>query len=115
LEHNQFSMMYFSGRALAYQRVREVSPEPGPLFRELSRSLADAFSAHPAMQRCPVFAHFDPGLAETLHEVLVSTLEREAHVLDPQLKRFAGEAALGLPANGTVLAAIAAAEQLLAP
>lgn len=114
LEQNQLSMMYFAGRALAYQRVREMSPEPEQLFRELSRSMADASATHPAMQRCPVFAHFDPGVTETLREVLVSTLEREAHLLDPQLKRFAGEAAIGLPANGSVLAAIAAAEQLMA-
>ncbi|NJC88751.1 MAG: hypothetical protein FIB02_09560 [Desulfuromonas sp.] len=114
LEQNQFSMMYFAGRALAYQRVREISPEPEQLFRELSRSLVDASATFPAMQRCPVFAHFDPGLTETLREVLTSTLEREVHVLDPQLKRFAGEAAIGLPASGTVLAAIAAAEQLMA-
>lgn len=114
MEQNQLSMMYFAGRVLAYQRVREISPEPEQLFRELSRSLVDASATYPAMQRCPVFAHFDAGLTETLRDVLVSTLEREVHVLDPQLKRFTGEATIGLPANGTVLAAIAAAEQLMA-
>jgi type IV pilus assembly protein PilM len=114
MENSQLSMMYFSARALAYQRVREMAPEPGQLFRELSRSLADASAAHPALPRCPVFAHVDPGLPATLRDVLESTLEREVRVLDPQLKRFAGEAAIGLPATGAVLAAISAAERLMA-
>ena len=112
VEGKQLSLMYFAGQALAYQRVREMTPEPEPLFRELSRSLVDA-AAHPAMQRCPVFAHFDPELPGGLREVLVSTLEREVRVLDPQLKRFSGGAPIGLPASGPVLAAISAAEQLM--
>lgn len=113
VENQQLSMMYLSGQILAYQRVREVAPDPEPLFRELSRSLADAAASHPAMQRCPVFTHLDPGLPVELREVLESTLEREVRVLDPQLKRFAGGASLGLPASGAVLAAISAAEQLM--
>lgn len=113
VENHQLSMMYFSSQTLAYQRVREMSPEPEPLFREVSRSLTDAAATHPAMQRCPVFAHLDPGLPGSLREVLESTLEREVRVLDPQLKRFVGGALIDLPASGTVLAAISAAEQLM--
>lgn len=115
VEKQQLSMMYFTARALAYQRVREMAPEPEQLFRELSRSLAEASTSHPAMQRCPVFAHIDPELPVSLREVLGSTLERDVRILDPQLKRFAGEAAAGLPANGSVLAAISAAERLMVP
>ncbi|TLM66053.1 MAG: hypothetical protein FDZ69_07700 [Deltaproteobacteria bacterium] len=113
VENGQLEMMYFAGKVLAYHRVRDLRAEPEPLFRELSRSLADAAATHPVMQRCPVFAHFDPDLPATLREVLASTLEREVRVLDPQLKRFAGGATIGLPANGGVLAAISAAEQLM--
>ena len=113
VETGQLAMMYFSGQALAYQRVREMSPEPEQLFRELSRSVVDAAVTYPALQRCPVFAHIDPALPATLRDVLSSTLEREVRVLDPQLKRFASGAPVGLPANGPVLAAISAAEQLM--
>lgn len=114
VEKQQLTLMYFAARALAYQRVREMAPEPEQLFRELSRSLADASASHPAMQRCPVFAHIDPELPASLREVLGSTLERDIRVLDPQLKRLAGEAAVSLPANGAVLAAVSAAERLMA-
>jgi len=113
VERRQFGMMYFSGRALAYQRVREIAPEPELLFREVSRTLAEAATTHPAMQRCPVFAHLDPELATSLGEVLTTTLEREVRILDPQLKRFAGGATVRLPAGGTVLAALGAAERLM--
>lgn len=113
VENHQLSMMYFSGQTLVYQRVREMSPDPEPLFRELSRALTDAGAAQPVTQRCPVFAHLDPDLPGSLREVLASTMEREVRVLDPQLKRLAGGASLGLPATGAVLAAISAAEQLM--
>ena len=91
--------MYFSGRALAYQRVREVTPEPEMLFRELSLALVEAAAAQPAMHRCPVFAHLDPELGSALRGVLSAALEREVRILDPQLKRFAGGVAIGLPAG----------------
>jgi type IV pilus assembly protein PilM len=113
VEQGQLNLMYFSGRALAYQRVRELRPEPAPLFQELSRTLVEAAATHPAMQRCPVFAHLDPELGVPVREVLVAASEREVLVLDPQLKRFAGGAAVGLPASGAVLAALGAAERLL--
>lgn len=113
LEQRQLGMMYFSGRLLAYQRAREIVPEPEAVFRELTRTLVEAAETHPAMQRCQVFAHLDPELPATLREVLATTLEREVRVLDPQLKRFAGAAAGGLPASGAVLAALGAAERLM--
>jgi type IV pilus assembly protein PilM len=113
VEAGQLGIMYFSGRALAYQRVRETTPEPEVLFRELTRTLAEAVAVHPAMQRCPVVAHLDPELAASVREVLASTLEREVRVLDPQLKRLAGGTAIGMPAGGAVLAALGAAERLM--
>jgi type IV pilus assembly protein PilM len=113
VEAGQLVIMYFSGRALAYQRVRETTPEPEMLFRELTRTLSEAVAVHPAIQRCPVVAHLDPDLSTSLREVLVSTLEREVRVLDPQLKRFAGGAAIGVTAGGAVLAALGAAERLM--
>jgi type IV pilus assembly protein PilM len=113
VEKNQLSMMYYAGRILAYQRVREMAPEPELLFREISRSLVEASATHPALQRCAVFAHVDPDLPGALRDILNSTFEREVRVLDPQLKRFAGGAAIGLPASGAVLAALGAAERLL--
>jgi type IV pilus assembly protein PilM len=113
VEQGQLGVMYFSGRALAYQRVREITPEPEMLFRELSLALVEAAAAQPALQRCPVFAHLDPELGIALREVLSAALEREVRILDPQLKRFAGGVAIGLPAGGAVLAALGAAERLM--
>jgi type IV pilus assembly protein PilM len=113
VEQRQLGMMYFAGRILAYQRVREIAPEPEALFRELSRTLVEAAETQPAMQRCPVFAHLDPELSVSLREVLAATLEREVRILDPQLKRFAGATSIGLPAGGAVLAALGAAERLM--
>ena len=113
VEQGQLEMMYFSDRALAYQRVREITPEPELLFRELSLTLVEAAATQPALQRCPVFAHLDPELGTSLREVLAAALEREVRVLDPQLKRFAGGATIGFPAGGAVLAALGAAERLM--
>lgn len=113
VEKRQLSIMYYLGRTLAYQRTKEMAPEPEALFRELTRSLAEACAGLPAMQRCAAFAHVDPELPTELAQLLAAALERDVRVLDPQLRRFAGGAALGLPAGGTVLAAIGAAEKLM--
>ena len=115
VEREQLSVMYVAGRTLVYQRVRDGEPKAEVVFRELTRTLADAAAAHPAMQRCPVFAHLDPELIPEVHVVLQSTLEREVRLLDPQLKRFAGGAVIGLPPSGAVLAALGAAERLMTP
>jgi len=113
VERRQLALMYIAGRALVYQRVRECAPEPELLFQELSRTLAEAAAVHPALQRCPVFAHLDPDQGSAVREVLAATTERELRVLDPQLKRFVGGATLGLPPSGSVLAALGAAERLI--
>jgi type IV pilus assembly protein PilM len=115
VECQQLSVIYVSGRALAYHRVRDGAPQGEVLFRELTRTFADAAAAHPAMQRCPVFAHLDPEAGTEVRDVLRSTCEREVRYLDPQLKRFAGGAVIGLPPNGAVLAALGAAERLMTP
>lgn len=114
VERDQLSLLYVAGRVLAYQRVRDGEPQAESLFRELTRTLADA-AAHPGMQRCPVFAHLDPELGGAVREVLQGTFEREVRYLDPQLKRFAGGAVIGLPPSGAVLAALGAAERLMTP
>jgi len=113
VERGQLGLIYIAARALVYQRVRECAPEPELLFRELSRTLAEAGAIHPALQRCPVFAHLDPDLGAAVHELLAAATERELRVLDPQLKRFAGGATPGLPPTGAVLAALGAAERLI--
>jgi type IV pilus assembly protein PilM len=115
VESGQLSLMYFTGKVLAYQRVRATPPEPEKLFQELSRTLVEAATSHPAMQRCPVFAHLDPEMGAPVREVLATTTEREVRVLDPQLKRFAGPATLSLSPTGAVLAALGAAERLINP
>jgi type IV pilus assembly protein PilM len=113
IERARLGMMYQAARVLAYQRVKELPSEPEGLLRELMRSLVEASAAHPGLQRCPVFAHIDPELPGPLHDALASIHEREVRRLDPQLKRFAGGAPVGLPANGALLAAIGAAERLM--
>jgi len=115
VERDLLSVLYVSGRVITYQRVRECVPKNGVIFRELARTLAEAAAAHPGMQRCPVFVHRDPELGMDVSEVLRGLLEREMRYLDPQLKRFAGGAVIGLPPSGTVLAALGAAERLMAP
>lgn len=115
VERDQLSVIYVAGRVLTYHRVRDGAPQAEVVFRELTRTLADAATAHPAMQRCPVFAHLDPETGAEVREVLQSALEREVRPLDPQLKRFAGGAVIGLPPSGAVLAALGAAERLITP
>jgi type IV pilus assembly protein PilM len=113
VERDLLVLMYVFGRALVYLRVREIAPEPELLFRELSRTLAEATASHSAVSRCPVFTHLDPDLGEPVRELLTATTEREVRILDPQLKRFAGGATFGLPPGGTILAALGAAERLI--
>ena len=114
VERDLLSVIYVSGRVIAYQRVRDCVPQSEVLFRELTRTLAEAAAAHPGLQRCPVFVHRDPEMGTEVSEVLRGLLEREMRYLDPQLKRFAGGAAIGLQPSGAVLAALGAAERLLA-
>lgn len=112
IEHGVLSLLYFSAGTLHYQRVRDVAAEPTVLFREVTRTLAEASAHHPGLQRCPVFAHLDPGLDEALTGVLRAAVEREVHQLDPQVRRFAGTVG-GVSADGGLLAALGAAERLM--
>jgi type IV pilus assembly protein PilM len=113
VERGLLSVIYVAGRALAYQRVREVPPEPELLFRELVRTLTEAAASCPGLVRCPVFAHLDPGLGEGVRDVLAAITEREVRVLEPHLKRFAGVVPAGLAPAGSLLAALGAAERLI--
>lgn len=113
VERGLLSVIYVAGRALAYQRVREVPPEPELLFRELVRTLTEAAASCPSLVRCPVFAHLDPGLGEGVGDVLAAITEREVRVLEPHLKRFAGVVPSGLAPAGSLLAALGAAERLI--
>jgi type IV pilus assembly protein PilM len=115
VERELLALMYVAGRILAYHRVREVSPEPELIFRELSRTIVEAAASHSSLQRCPVFVHLDPDLDMPICDVLTATTEREVRILDPQLKRFAGVASLNLSPAGTTLAALGAAERLINP
>lgn len=112
VEHGVLSLLYFSAGTLHYQRVRDVAAEPTVLFREVTRTLAEASALHPGLQRCPVFAHLDPGLDGALSAVLCAAVEREVHPLDAQSRRFAGTAG-GQAADGSFLAALGAAEHLM--
>lgn len=114
VERGLLGVMHFSGRMPVYQRVREVATEPELLFHELTRTLVEAGEAHPAIQRCAVFAHLDPELGAPLRDLLATVTEREVRILDSQLKRLAGGASIGLAPNGAVLAALGAAERLMA-
>jgi type IV pilus assembly protein PilM len=113
VERSQLSVIGMAGRTLAYQRVREMAPEPELLFRELTRTLTEAAASFPPLGRCPVFAHLDPGVGEPVRDLLAAITEREVRVLDPHLKRFAGLVPAGLAPAGAVLAALGAAERLI--
>ncbi len=112
IEEGVLTLLYFAAGSLRYQRVRDVGAEPTVLFREVTRTLAEASVHHPGLQRCPVFAHLDPGLDGALTGALRAAVEREVHPLDPQVRRFAGSVA-GLSADGGLLAALGAAERLM--
>jgi type IV pilus assembly protein PilM len=113
LESGRMIVQYFSGGALAYQRVREGSLERKKLFLELNRTLTEARSSCPAIMRCAVYVHLDSDLDEETGALLSACFEREVKILDPQFRRLPGSAAaLSLP-GGAMAAAIAAAERVI--
>ena len=113
LEAGRMIVQYFSGGALAYQRVREGSLERKKLFLELNRTLTEARSSCPAIMRCAVYVHLDSDLDEETAALLSACFEREVKILDPQFRRLPGSAAaISLP-SGAMAAAIAAAERLI--
>jgi type IV pilus assembly protein PilM len=114
METDRMSVQYFSGRALAYQRVREGSLGRDRLFRELNRTLAEAQASFPAILRCAVYVHLDTDLDDEMQALLSASFEREVKILDPQFKRLLGvETSNNLPPGGALAAATAAAESLM--
>ena len=128
LEGGLLSIQYVVGHGLCYQRVREFKANPERTFREISRSLVEAYAAFPGMKRCAVFAHVDAGLqiegdklttdSERKQgdyvQLLSAAFERDVKCLDPGLKRFSGEGKTGgLQPVGAVIAALGAAERMM--
>jgi type IV pilus assembly protein PilM len=114
LEQGMLSIQYVLGHNLCYQRVRELRMSPEIAFREINRTLVEAYEAFPSMKRCAVFAHVDPVLNAQIDTLLSSAFEREVKCLDPALKRFSGEGRTGgLQPVGSVVAALGAAERMM--
>lgn len=115
LEHGLLGLHYVLGHGMNYQRVRELKLTTEKAFREITRTLVEAYETYPSMRRCPVFAHIDPGLiGEDINDLLSAAFEREVKWLDPALRRFSGEGKTGgLQPTGSVIAALGAAEQMM--
>ena len=128
LENGLLSIQYVIGHSLCYQRVREFKANPERVFREINRTLVEAYAAFPAMRRCLVFAHIDADMESDvdklqmtttsstsgMEQLLAAAFEREVKCLDPSLKRFSGEMNTGsLQPLGSVIAAVAAAERMM--
>jgi len=114
LEQGMLSLQYVLGHSLCYQRVRELKMSPEKAFREINRTLVDAYESFPSMKRCAVFAHVDPVLSAEIDKLLSSAFEREVKCLDPALKRFSGEGRTGgLQPVGSIVAALGAAERMM--
>lgn len=114
LERGVMTIQYVVGHILCYQRVRDFRPDPERAFREINRTLVEAYDAFPAMKRCAVFAHVDPEIFDDVDKLLSSAFERDVKCLDPLLRRFGGEGRTGgLKPVGSVIAALGAAERLM--
>ena len=114
LEPGLLSIQYVLGQGLCYQRVSEFKPDLQRTFREINRTLAEAYKTFPAMKRCAVLAHVDPEMGDDIDKLLSAAFEREVKCLDPALKRFSGEGKTGgLQPVGSVVAALGAAERMM--
>lgn len=128
VEHGLLSIQYVVGHALCYQRVREFKANPERIFREINRTLVEAYETFPAMKRCAVFAHVDPEMEGDIDrlqadadkrpdgtvQLLGAAFERDVKCLDPGLRRFGGVGKTGgLQAGGAVVAALGAAERMM--
>ena len=114
LERGLLSIQYVLGSSLCYQRVREFSADPERIFREINRTLVEAYETFPAMKRCAIFAHVDPDMEGDIDKLLSAAFEREVKCLDPALRRFSGAGKTGgLQPVGSVVAALGAAERMM--
>ncbi len=114
LEHGLLSIQYVVGHSICYQRVSEFKANPERTFREINRTLVEAYETFPVMKRCAVLAHVDPGMEGDIGKLLSAAFEREVKCLDPALKRFGGVGKTGgLQPVGPVIAALGAAERMM--
>ncbi len=114
LERGLLSIQYVLGHGLCYQRVSEFKADPQRIFREINRTLVEAYKKFPAMKRCAVLAHVDPDMEGEIDNLLSAAFEREVKFLDPALKRFDGAVRTGgLQPVGSVVAALGAAERMM--
>lgn len=114
LEHGLLSLQYVVGHSICYQRVSEFKASPERTFREINRTLVEAYDSFPVMKRCVVMAHVDPGMEGDVDKLLSAAFKREVKCLDPALKRFGGNGRDGgLQPVGSVLAALGAAERMM--
>jgi type IV pilus assembly protein PilM len=114
LEHGLLSIQYVVGHSICYQRVSEFKANPERTFREINRTLVEAYKAFPVMKRCAVLAHVDPDMDGDTGKLLSAAFEREVKCLDPALKRFGGAGKTGgLQPVGPVIAALGAAERMM--
>lgn len=114
LERNLLSLQYVVGQSICYQRVSEFKATPEKIFREINRTLVEAYETFPVMKRCVVFAHVDPEMEGDINNLLTAAFGREVKCLDPALKRFSSNGKDGgLEPVGPVLAALGAAERMM--
>ena len=114
LEHGLLSIQYVVGHSICYHRVSEFKADPQRIFREINRTLVEAYATFPVMKRCAVLAHVDPDMEGDIDQLLSAAFEREVKCLDPGLKRFSGVGKTGgLQPVGSVLAALGAAERMM--
>jgi type IV pilus assembly protein PilM len=114
LESGLLSIQYVLGSGLCYQRVCELRNDPQQTFREINRTLVEAYKTFPATKRCAIFAHVDLDAEGDMENLLSAAFEREVKCLDPGLKRFGGEGKTGgLQPVGSVVAALGAAERMM--
>jgi len=114
LEHGLLSIQYVVGHSICYQRVSEFKADPQRIFREINRTLVEAYAAFPVMKRCAVLAHVDPEMEGDIDKLLSAAFEREVKCLDPGLKHFSGVGKTGgLQPVGSVIAALGAAERMM--
>jgi type IV pilus assembly protein PilM len=114
MEKGLLSLQYVIGHSLCYQRVCEIKGDPQKAFREIHRTLVEAYESFPAMKRCAIFAHVDPDMDGDTSILLSTAFERDVKCLDSGLKRFSGEGKTGgLQPVGSVIAALGAAERMM--
>lgn len=114
LERGLLTIQYVLGQRLCYQRVSEFKADSQRTFREINRTLVEAYKSFPAMRRCVVLAHVDPDMEDDIDKLLAASFEREVKCLDPALKRFSGAGKTGgLQPVGSVVAALGAAERMM--